>query len=234
MNEMVAKSIKTTSMMLMEMQENLNVVTLFKVPIIGILEEIDSFSDQKCTSWKCDKKFGQGPPGRSSPPHLDKIQKNSRFILFSGSHLLVYVKQGEEKQKFFAVLRQIIIRRMLIRPFLFSGELAGKPVDRGGGAPPTSRWLVVVGRRPWHLGQGGQVSPSGKLPGPSQLQYLWHAWCHPSPCPEGRRRRPPSLGLDPSWHTLPPQSTLVGCGDLRTDRPRALPPTCPPPTHLEI
>ena len=166
------------------------------------------------------------------------LTKKSDFChmtpIFSGSHLLVYVKQGEEKQKFFAVLRQIIIRRMRVRPFLFSGELAGKPVDRGGGAPPTSRWLVVAGRRPWHLGQGGQVSPSGKLPGPSQLQYLWHAWCHPSPCPEGRRRRPPSLGLDPSWHTLPPQSTLVGCGDLRTDRPRALPPTCPPPTHLEI
>ena len=26
------------------------------------LEEIDSFIDQKCTSWKCNKKFGQGPP----------------------------------------------------------------------------------------------------------------------------------------------------------------------------
>ena len=50
MNEMVAKSIKTTYIMLMEMQENLNVVTLFKVPIIGILEEIDPFIDEKCTS----------------------------------------------------------------------------------------------------------------------------------------------------------------------------------------
>ena len=65
MNEMVAKSIKTTSMMLMEMQENLNVVTLFKVPIIGILEEIDPFIDEKCTSWKCAKKWA----GPSPLPH---------------------------------------------------------------------------------------------------------------------------------------------------------------------
>ena len=50
--------------MLMEMQENLNVVTLFKVPIIGILEEIDSI-DQKCASWKGAKKIG-----KSSPPYL--------------------------------------------------------------------------------------------------------------------------------------------------------------------
>ena len=76
MNEMVAKSIKTTSMMLMEMQENLNVVTLFKVPIIGILEEIDPFIDEKCTSWKCAKKWA----GPSPLPHLDKIQKKASFF----------------------------------------------------------------------------------------------------------------------------------------------------------
>ena len=57
--------------MLMEMQENLNVVTLFKVPIIGILEEIDSI-DQECASWKGAKQIG-----KSSPPYsgneLDSI-----------------------------------------------------------------------------------------------------------------------------------------------------------------
>ena len=46
------------------------------------LEEIVSFIDQKCTSWKCDKKILAGP----SPPHLDKIQKNS--IFFSGERPL--------------------------------------------------------------------------------------------------------------------------------------------------
>ena len=39
-----------------------NLKKQFKVRIISILQEIDSFIDQKCTSWKCDKKFGQGPP----------------------------------------------------------------------------------------------------------------------------------------------------------------------------
>ena len=34
----------------------------FKGQIIGILEEKDSFIDQKCTSWKFAKKLGQGPP----------------------------------------------------------------------------------------------------------------------------------------------------------------------------
>ena len=43
---------------------------LFKVQIISILEEIDSFYWPKMHSWKGDKKFGQGP----LPPHLDKIQ----------------------------------------------------------------------------------------------------------------------------------------------------------------
>ena len=51
----------------------------FKVQIIGILEEIDSFYWPKLHLWKGDKKIGQGPP----PPHLDKIQKNSSF--FSGT-----------------------------------------------------------------------------------------------------------------------------------------------------
>ena len=117
------------------------------------------------------------------------------------------------------------------RPSVFSGEPIGKPVDLGDGAPPTSRWLVVAGQQPWHLGRGGQVCPSGKLPGPSQLPRSWHAWCRPSPCPGGRRRRPPSLELDPSEHTLPQQSTLRGCVDLKRGRPRALPPTCLPPNH---
>ena len=117
------------------------------------------------------------------------------------------------------------------RPSVFSGEPIGKPADLGDGAPPTSRWLVVAGQQPWHLGRGAQVSPSGKLPGPSQLPRSWHAWCRPSPCPGGRRRRPPSLELDPSEHTLPQQSTLRGCVDLKRGRPRALPPTCLPPNH---
>ena len=34
----------------------------FKVQIIDILEEIESFIDQNCTSRKCTKKVGQGPP----------------------------------------------------------------------------------------------------------------------------------------------------------------------------
>ena len=38
-----------------------NLKKQFKVQIIGILEEADSFIDQKRTSWKCDKKFGEGP-----------------------------------------------------------------------------------------------------------------------------------------------------------------------------
>ena len=54
-----------------------NLKKQFKVQIISILEEIDSFIDQKCTSWKCDKKFGQVPPPRS----FGKIQKNSSISL---------------------------------------------------------------------------------------------------------------------------------------------------------
>ena len=49
----------------------------FKVQIIGILEEIDSFYWPKMHLWKGAKKFGQGP---ASPPDLDKIQKNSSFF----------------------------------------------------------------------------------------------------------------------------------------------------------
>ena len=48
----------------------------FKVQIIGILEEIDSFYWPKLHLWKGDKKIGQGPP----PPHLDKIKKNCSFF----------------------------------------------------------------------------------------------------------------------------------------------------------
>ena len=38
----------------------------FKVQISGILEEKDSFYWPKMHSWKCDKKFGQGPFNRKS------------------------------------------------------------------------------------------------------------------------------------------------------------------------
>ena len=34
----------------------------FKGQIIGILEEIDSFIDQKCTAWKWAKKLGRALP----------------------------------------------------------------------------------------------------------------------------------------------------------------------------
>ena len=37
------------------------IYNLKTVQIIGILEEIDSFIDQKCTSWKCAKKIWQPP-----------------------------------------------------------------------------------------------------------------------------------------------------------------------------
>ena len=50
--------------------------TKFKVQIISILEEIDSFIDQKCTSWKCAKKWAEPSP----LPHLDKIQKKASFF----------------------------------------------------------------------------------------------------------------------------------------------------------
>ena len=51
----------------------------FRIQIIGILEEEDSFYWQKMHLWKGDKKFGQGLP----PPHLDKIQKNSSYSLWN-------------------------------------------------------------------------------------------------------------------------------------------------------
>ena len=57
------------------------------------------------------------------------------------------------------------------RPSVFSGEPIGKLVDLGDGVPPTSKWLVAAGQQPWHLGRGAQVSPSGRLPGPSQLPH---------------------------------------------------------------
>ena len=46
----------------------------FKVQIIGIFEEIDSFYWAQKHSWKSAKKLG-----RASPPHLDKVQKYSNF-----------------------------------------------------------------------------------------------------------------------------------------------------------
>ena len=49
----------------------------FKVQIIGILQEKDSFYWTKMHLWKGGEKFGQGPP---PPPHLDKIQKKSSFL----------------------------------------------------------------------------------------------------------------------------------------------------------
>ena len=49
----------------------------FKVQIIGILEEIDSFYWPKMHLWKGDKKYWQGP---SPPLDLDKIHKNSSFF----------------------------------------------------------------------------------------------------------------------------------------------------------
>ena len=47
----------------------------FKVQIIDILEEKDSFYWLKMDLWKGAKKLG----GPSPPPHLEKIQKNSSF-----------------------------------------------------------------------------------------------------------------------------------------------------------
>ena len=43
------------------------------------------------------------------------------------------------------------------RPSVFSGEPIGKPVDRGDGAPPTSRWLVVAGQQPWPFLSKGAI-----------------------------------------------------------------------------
>ena len=49
----------------------------FKVQIIGILEEIDPWIDQKRTSSKCDKKIGQGP----RPPSFGKNPKSLYEVL---------------------------------------------------------------------------------------------------------------------------------------------------------
>ena len=54
----------------------------FKVQIVGILEEVGSSIDQKCTSWKCDKKIEQGSP---PAPYLDEIQKNSSIFFMRTS-----------------------------------------------------------------------------------------------------------------------------------------------------
>ena len=43
---------------------------------MATVEEIDSFIDQKCTSWKCDKKIGQGPP-----PSFGQNPKEQQYIL---------------------------------------------------------------------------------------------------------------------------------------------------------
>ena len=51
---------------------------MFKVQIIGILEEIDSFYWPKNALTKRVKNLG-----RALPPHLDKIQKNSYFFSWS-------------------------------------------------------------------------------------------------------------------------------------------------------
>ena len=46
---------------------------------------------------------------------------------------------------------------MLVRPFLFSGELAGKPVDRN--LKMACRcWAAALASRAWHLGQGAPVA----------------------------------------------------------------------------
>ena len=50
----------------------------FKIQIIGILEEKDSFYWPKMHLWKGDKKFGQGPP----PPSFGQNPKVKQF--FSG------------------------------------------------------------------------------------------------------------------------------------------------------
>ena len=52
-----------------------NIKKQFKVQIIVILEKIDSFTYQKCTSWKGDKKNGQGPP---TPRHPASFGQNPK------------------------------------------------------------------------------------------------------------------------------------------------------------
>ena len=49
----------------------------FKVQIIGILEEIDSFYWPKMHLWKSAKKFGQGPPPRSFGQNPKEQQKET-------------------------------------------------------------------------------------------------------------------------------------------------------------
>ena len=88
---------------------------------------------------------------------------------------------------------------MLVRPFLFSGELAGKPVDRGGGAPPTSRWLVVAGRRPW-------------LPGPGTWDKVRQspvAWALTTAIPVARVVSPITLPRRPSTSPTQARARLI-------------------------
>ena len=65
-----------------------NLKKQFKVQIIGILEEIDSFYWPKMHLWKVNKKIGQGPPPRPLSSHLDKIQKNSYFFFVKPSLMM--------------------------------------------------------------------------------------------------------------------------------------------------
>ena len=48
----------------------------FKVQIIGILEEIDSFYGPKMHFWKGEKIFGQGPP----PPSFGQNPKEQQLL----------------------------------------------------------------------------------------------------------------------------------------------------------
>ena len=54
-----------------------NLKKQFKVQIIGILEEILSFIDQKCTSWKCDKNLGRALP----PPSFGQNPKEQPLFV---------------------------------------------------------------------------------------------------------------------------------------------------------
>ena len=53
-----------------------NLKKQFKVQIISILEEIDSFIDQKCTSLECGKKIKKGRP----PLSVGEIPKDGIFF----------------------------------------------------------------------------------------------------------------------------------------------------------
>ena len=75
------------------------------------LEEIGSFIDQKCTSWKCDKKFGQGLP---PPVYRWLISSNrrssdswSRYEAACEKDLSTICKKKEE------LLRQIKSNKIL-------------------------------------------------------------------------------------------------------------------------